>query len=213
MNLLDKLIKICLSVVAGLVIINLLFIDLFLISKESGQSEKNELAKSQIIEPEVQPQPSPSLDFCGPVCQQTINEAVATLASQPQKTTVPFKTKPSETYIAVGAGSTSSQDWTDIPGAEVYIDTTKYGTIKEAYFEAQLRIPTANGSVCARIFNQTDKAFVYSSEVCSNSQKGERVTSSKINLYAGNKLYRIQMKISMPYEGILDLGRVKLIWE
>lgn len=206
----DKILRVFFFSLVGLVVVNLLLLDFFFFSTKK---EEVSPAKIELTTPTT-PQASPA-DICGLACQEAIAKAIATLAAQPKPAASPVaKTQgPSEIYIPVGAGSTTSLDWIDIPGAEVYIDTTKYGKIKEAYFEAQLRVPTANGSVCARVFNQTDKSFVFSSEVCSTSQKGERVTSPKINLYSGNKLYRVQMRVTMSYEGILDLGRIKLVWE
>lgn len=205
----ERILKVFFFFLGGLIVVNLLLLDFVIFTKKEEKT---------LPEMEADLQATAPADTCDSTCQEAIARAVATLAAEFKKT--PFPTAPStpsvtpkEVYIPVGAGSTSSLDWTDIPGAEVFVDTIKYGKIKEAYFEAQLRVPTANGSVCARIFNQTDKAFVFSSEVCSTSQKGERVTSPKISLYSGNKLYRIQMKVTMPYEGILDLGRIKLVWE
>jgi len=206
----DKITKVFFLFVGGLAILNLFILDFFLLTKK--EEEKALPGGIEIIKPESQA--TVAADICGPACQEEIGRAISTLVAQPKKPSTPTSApSPAEIYISVGAGSTTSLDWTDVPAAEVYIDTTKYGKIREAYFEAQLRVPMANGSVCARIFNQTDKAFVFSSEVCSTSQKGERVTSPKISLYSGNKLYRIQMKVTMPYEGILDLGRIKLVWE
>lgn len=214
----EKIFKVFFFLVGGLVIVNLLVLDFFFFTKKE---EEKVLPQRPPIEEIIKPEreATKTAETCDPTCQDIIQKtvawAIATLAAQPQKlqTPIPSPRRPFESYIPIGAGSTTSLDWTDISGAEVYVDTTKYGTIKEAYFEAGLRVPTANGSVCARIFNQTDKTFVFSSEVCSVSQKGERATSPRINLYSGNKLYRVQMKITMPYEGVLDFARIKLIWE
>lgn len=211
----EKIFKVFFFLVGGLVIVNLLVLDFFFFTKKEEEKVLPQIEEIIGFEKEA----TEEEEGCDPTCQETIQntvaKAIATLAAQPQKTplSTPISPKKFESYIPIGAGSTTSLDWTDISGAEVYVDTTKYGTIKEAYFEAGLRVPTANGSVCARIFNQTDKTFVFSSEVCSVSQKGERITSPKINLYPGNKLYRVQMKITMPYEGVLDFARIKLIWE
>ncbi|MFH0840928.1 MAG: hypothetical protein V1865_03055 [bacterium] len=214
LKIMNKFLKLGLIVIGMMVIINLIILDLFIFNNRNI----NQLPNSSIINEQIQP--TPVTYTCDESCSQEIQDqvlqAVASLSGQPKPTSAPApKSKNTvEAYIPIGTGRTSNIDWTEIPGAEVYIDTTKYGTIKEAYFEAQLHLPTGNGIVCVRLYNPNNKTSVPQSELCSTSGPGERLSSPKINLYTGYALYRIQLKVSMPpYEGVLDSARIKLIYE
>lgn len=117
-----------------------------------------------------------------------------------------------EIYIPVGSGSTKSSSWDALEGIEVNIDTNKYGYIKEAYFQAALRIPTANGEVRAKLYNETDKHDVWFSEVSSAGATGI-IKEAKITVDKGAKLYRVYLKSTLEAEAVLDLARIKLIVE
>lgn len=117
-----------------------------------------------------------------------------------------------ELYIPIGSGSSKSSNWKALEGVEINIDTTKYSTIKEAYFQASLRIPTANGRVYAKLVNETDKHDVWFSEV-SNEGSIAVVKEAKIDLASGAKLYRVYLKSTLESEAILDQARIKLIVE
>lgn len=115
-----------------------------------------------------------------------------------------------EIYIPIGTGSTKSSTWDGIVGAEVNIDTEKYGYIKEAYFQASLRIPTANGEVYAKLYNETDKHDVWFSEVFSQGEEGT-LKEAKISLDGGAKLYRVYLKSTLEAGALLEFSRIKLI--
>lgn len=117
-----------------------------------------------------------------------------------------------EMYIPIGSGSSKSSTWKALEGVEINIDTTKYPTIKETYFQASIRIPTANGRVYAKLVNETDKHDVWFSEV-SNEGSIAIVKEAKINLDGGAKLYRVYLKSTLESEAILDQARIKLIVE
>ncbi len=137
----------------------------------------------------------------------------------PSPTLPPIKTyttaaqTPRETYIPLGTGSTSKSSWEDITATETVVDPANYGTIKEAYFIASLRNPTQNGSVEAQLYNVTDKHPVWGSHVILNGPKEQTITSSKITLDAGNKLYRVQLKSTLSYQAFLDNAKIRIISE
>lgn len=116
-----------------------------------------------------------------------------------------------EYSIHIGSGSTKSDSWEDIGGLNAYINTDNYPQIQSVVFEASLRIPTANGTVYARIYNKTDSAPIYSSEVSTNSDNSTFLQSKSFSLASGNKLYIVQMKTTMKYESLLDIARIKII--
>ena len=191
-----------------LVLGNLLLLDWVYFSKrEETKEEKTSVSISEEEKISL-------LNACRDICGEEILRAIATISGKgvikevTKEVVTPAAAK--EYYIPLGSGEVSSLDWVEITGAEAYIDSSKYGKIKEAYFEAILKMPQGTGTVYAMLFNTTDKHPVWGSEVSSISTTGERV-SAKINLDEGNKLYRLKMKLSIPHKGICDLARVKII--
>lgn len=118
-----------------------------------------------------------------------------------------------ELYIPLGSGSTSSKDWIDLSGVEVYITPENYGKIKEMYFEATLRIPSGNGTAYARLKNVTDSVSFFESEVSKDGSSGQLISSGKLPLYSVTKLFRVQLKSSLGAEVVLDNARIKIFVE
>lgn len=134
---------------------------------------------------------------------------VPTLTSLPKNNSINNSVK--EIYIPLGQGTFKALDWTDMSGVESYIDLNNYLNIKNIYFEASLRIPTANGYVYARLYNVTGKHPTWNSEVKTLNPAGTLVVSEPISLDPGNNLYRVQIKTDMGYDSYLDFARVKII--
>lgn len=156
----------------------------------------------------------PQSQTCTPSCQEEIVRAVKSI-QLPESSILPLPTpspKPSvkEFYIPLGTGYTQNNDWENAYAAESAIDTAVYGEIKEVYFEANLRLPVANGTVYARLYNVTDNHPVWNSEVSTSQGTSTHLISSAITLDAGNKLYRVQIKTSLQYPSYLDFSRVKI---
>ena len=120
---------------------------------------------------------------------------------------------PRETYVPLGTGSTDKSGWDDLVATETVIDPANYGTIKEAYFFASLRNPTQNGQVEAQVYNVTDKHPVWGSHVILNGPKEQTITSQKITLDNGTKLYRVQLKSTMQFQAFLDNAKIRIISE
>lgn len=112
--------------------------------------------------------------------------------------------------FALGSGSSNAGDWTDVAGMQVFIDSTKYKKIKEAVFEATIRIPTGNEVAYARLFNVTDNDPAWNSEISVEGGKAELVNSGPIFLGIGNKLYQVQMKTSLKHTAFIDSARVRI---
>ena len=116
-----------------------------------------------------------------------------------------------EFYIPLGNGTTTKSDWDDLIATETVIDPLNYGRIKEAYFIASLRNPTQNGQVEAQLYNVTDKHLVWGSQVVMNGPSQQTVTSDKITLYTGAKLYRVQLKSTLQFLSFLDNAKIRII--
>lgn len=199
------------------ILLNLAFLDWQILRKREVQPAEVRL---QQYKSEEKPERELSIreeiltaGFCPSTCLDLIKQATASAGpvSAPAAPIIRFPTK--EIYIPLGTGSVESFVWTDLSGVEAYLDPANYGKIKQVTFEASLRIPTANGRVFARLYNVNDELGIYESEVSAEGDKGTRVESKPIPLSSGNKLYRVQMKTSMDYTGVLDMARIKVVLE
>ncbi len=101
-------------------------------------------------------------------------------------------------FITFGSGTGSSEDWQDVSGLQVTIDSSQYGKIKAAYFETSVYVPGANQDVYVRLYNVTDKHPVWYSDLTfNNAGTAQTQTSQPIILADGNKAYTVQMKAQL----------------
>lgn len=208
-------------------VINLIIIDVLLYKNNKvivSSNEKNnnsETANTIIKEDKTlsvnQPTQVPSA-VCPVSCITQINEAISSIKlSQPTpvavKTSAPSETSSSsvkEYYVSFGSGTNSSDDWTDVAGLQAYIDSTKYGQIKNAVFEASVLIPTGNETAYVRLYNVTDKHPVWFSDVSLEGGTAQLLISKAITLDLGNKLYQVQMKTSLKFQANLSQARIHI---
>lgn len=115
-----------------------------------------------------------------------------------------------EYYITLGSGITKSNVWQDIAGAEAVIDTANHPAIKSVTFEVFLNIPTANGSVYAKLYNVTDKHDVWFSNV---SSEGPVLTKKEaaITLEGGAKTYRVMGLSTLKYDANIENARIRIV--
>lgn len=184
-------------------------LELSRVQKDSGFNVVN-MATPSADRPETAPT-STLRDSCYPdSCVDLIKQATSSLTPKKQ-TATQSTSSANEFYVPFGNGETISEQWQDVPGLQAYIDSSKYGKIKTATFEAAMRIPTANGRVYAQLYNVTDSHPVWFSEVSMEGNTSKLVISSPIALDTGNKLYKVQMKTTLKYLSILDQARVHII--
>lgn len=129
-------------------------------------------------------------------------------------TPVPSTTRSQTTYIPIiGPISTTSLGWYDAPGTEFYLNTADYGKNMYASWEASLKIAHGNGSAYARLFDVTHGIAVNGSElVVSNKSDLTESYSGGLNFWAGNNLYRVQIKSLNSYEATFGNGRLKIMY-
>lgn len=200
-----------------LAFLNLVALDMWVVQdKKVTDAEKN--VTSDIQTPIVQITPT-DVGTCPLSCVSQIQEATASVNLALPKTTVVPTPSPTTTsvasfvrefYVPLGSGSNATDDWADVPGAQAYIDTTQYGSIKNVVFEASVSIPTGNQKAYVRLFNATDKHPVWFSDVSMEGGTGQLLISNSIALDSGNKLYKVQMKTSLKYTANLTQARVRI---
>lgn len=214
------------KILACLVLINLLFLDIFLFA-----NKKPEVAK---IEKNV-PAPVPvTVSSCPSSCLSEIKNATktATVITAPTDGFTPTPTAktsaptPSltptispvsatslvkEFFVPLGTGSNSSDDWQDVGGLKATLNSANFGNIKTVTFEASVRIPTGNETAYVRLYNATDKHPVWFSDVSLEGGTPQLLISKPITLDSGNKTYQVQMKTSLKYTAFLDQSRLHII--
>ena len=116
---------------------------------------------------------------------------------------------PKELFVPLGTGNSVAADWTNVPGVIASVDSTKYPSIKQVTFEANITVPTANQTVDIRLYNMTDEHPVWNSEM-EMTGTTQYLVSSPLTLDKGNKLYQVQMKTQLQYPATLDLARIHI---
>jgi hypothetical protein len=131
-------------------------------------------------------------------------EKTPVVQSQPSTSSV------KEFFITLGSGSSTTLEWTDIPGAQGYIDSSAYGRTKTVTFEVSLYTPTGNQTAYARLYNITDKHPVWNSDVSIEGGTPQLKISNPITLDSGSKLYQVQMKTQLESRTNLENARVHI---
>lgn len=215
-----KIVNVLLGILVVLCVGNVIFLNIYVLKILPAQLDRK-VALASLSEK----QPSDS-DTCGQNCKlyietatEQIRESIsaATTSSKivlkpsPTPTPSPSPVRFIETYVPLGGGHTSQDQWEDLKGIEGYINTESYPPMTNVYFEVALKIPTKNGKVSARLYNVTDNHPVWNSEVSTENETSTFIGSRSLQLDPGNKLYRVQLKTSLRYDSILDFSRIKII--
>lgn len=198
------------------IVINLLILNLkvFLTPQIFKSSQMENLSSSPTPSSFLSSKLSSSSN-CPTSCLAAIEQATASSQSNiSQKTTVlPQTVQPilREFFIPLGTGSTVSSQWENITASETIIDTGNYPNIKNAHITYSLRNPTQNGSVEAELYNVTDSHPVWGSHVVMSNSEEQTITSDKIVLSSGAKLYRVRLKSTLSYQAFLDGAKIKIV--
>jgi len=220
-----KVLPIIFFVIIGLALMNLIVLDVLWL-----RNARQKRISSPPEPPAFLPTPIPTTvvssrsDFCGPVCQATIDQkiaaAVATLSGRQtvQETTTVVKetsqtvSQPQVIYIPLGGGgSTTATDWADVGNAEVYLNIGDYANVDKVYFEGFIKVKHGNGKAYARLYDVTHGIGVQGGEISTSSEDYTLVESGSLSLWQGKNLYRVQIKSLNGYEAFFDSGRIKII--
>jgi len=118
------------------------------------------------------------------------------------------------TYISLGdAYSTTSTGWVDVPGSAVYINVeVDYGSGAKVSWEASIKIAHPNGKVFARLYDDTNKIAVDYSEIASEENNYEQVSSGYLPFWKGRNLYKVQIKSLNSFEAFYTGGKIKIAY-
>lgn len=164
------------------------------------------------------------IDQCGESCKKQIEETVAksisTISASTKEivtnvvvTPKPVTIKTQFGYIPItGPITTTSREWYDAPGTEFYLDfNTDYGKSSYANWEVFLKVAHGNGTAYARLYDVTNNIAVNGSEVLiANKSDLTQVISGGLSFWAGNNLYRVQIKSLNSFEVTFGSGRIKI---
>lgn len=186
--------------------VNIVMLDLVIFFGRSGNKPSEIAATTVRVVATPTPFPTPT-EACLSSCEAKIDALAKRIDELPVSQTAK---KTSEYYISLGSGSTKSSVWQDVAGAEAIIDTTNYPSIKSVIFEVFLNIPTANGSVYAKLYNVTDKHDVWFSNV---SSEGPVLTKKEaaITLEPGIKTYRVMGLSTLKYDANIENARIRIL--
>ena len=206
----------------GLLFLDVLFLNWKMLSlkpQNSVTSQESSMPRSKITDS----------NNCPTGCLVAINQLKPTSSVLPQPTTVPTAspaptpfftpaliapptqtTTVKEFFIPLGGGTTTSSTWITLFGLEAQVDSNSYASIKSVAFEASLRLPTGNGRLYARLINLSDNTPLEETEVYIEGSTGQR-RERQFSLRSGNKVYGVQIRSTLGFEGILDMARIKIM--
>lgn len=118
------------------------------------------------------------------------------------------------TYISLGDNySTISTSWVDVPGSAVYINVeVDYGSGAKVSWEASIKVAHPNGKVFARLYDDTNKIAVDYSEIASEENNYEQVSSGYLPFWKGRNLYKVQIKSLNGFEAFYTGGKIKIVY-
>lgn len=125
---------------------------------------------------------------------------------------VVVQTQYKEIFIPLGSGQTTSTTFADLAGAEVSIDTSKYGQIDYVLFEASVWVDGGNGRAWAQVKNVSDNNPFIESQISNPTSTPTLKSSGKVPISAGSKTYRVQAKTELEqYAAHIDNARLKIV--
>ena len=161
-----------------------------------------------------------SSDVCPAACTALIKEATASVVfptPYPQPTPVTVTTTQPSTpqvfYIPIGGGTTEKKEWTEIPGAEVTIDTADYPGKRTVTWEAALKVLSGNGRTYGRLKNMSSKLSITESQISASADPAVQVVSDPFSLAGGKVTYRVEMYTTTGYRATMESGRIKIMVE
>jgi hypothetical protein len=152
---------------------------------------------------------------------QTLTSLLPTPTATPQKvtnittTTIKTTSSPRTSYIPMGSTTTTTAtDWVDVPDSATYIDLKNdFGANAYVTFEANLKVANANGQAYVRLYDATNNISVNDSELSTvNNDNFQQVVSSKLNLWNGKNLYKVQIKSLNGLEITYSGGKIKITY-
>lgn len=160
------------------------------------------------------------IDRCGDACKKEVAKQVAkaiddlpaTTQTVTQTVAAPIAKKTSSFITLNGTVTSTSTDWETIESSAVWIDINNdYGGGAIVTWSASLKVAHGNGQAFARLWDDTNKIAVAGSEISTtNNVDYEQKVSGNLPLWAGNNLYKVQLKSLNGFEVTFSGGKMKV---
>lgn len=204
--------KISLAILA-VALIDLAFLNWWIIKDQRSRinNQAEGPPQSRVAERVDQPSPLATATPLATVEPKAETKTFETKTIVEKETQTIVQTAQKEIFIPIGSGSTKNNNYEDLAGLEVSIDTNKYSSIDSVTFEASIWVQDGNGKMFAQLYNVSDKHPVWNSEISTFQASGLLITSPKIVLDSGNKTYRVQAKTNLTaFAAHVDNARIKI---
>jgi len=165
--------------------------------------------------------PSPTIDkdsLSEDEIRALIEESVSQITPPPAEVQVIEKqnatSSPQVSFVPMGGvTTTTSSDWTDVPGSEVSLDLINdYGKDATVSFEGFLKVAHSNGKAFARLFDDTHKIAVDGSEISIGDTDTLTIATTKnLPIWAGRNIYKIQVRSLNSFEVTYGGGKLKIV--
>lgn len=200
-----------------LAVVNIAVLDVLWVTREETPVTKQEITNI-IRETAVAGSTETTNTACADSCLTAIKEATAEATAatpSPQSTTASSPSSGSlrEYFVTIATGSfNSTNEFKDVPGAQVTVDGSGYGTIQKAVFEATVNTPSGDQDVRLRLYNVTDDRPVWYSDLFFPSGSDTRfLVTQPITLEPGNRIYQVQMQTQYGTNVDLDVARIHIM--
>lgn len=208
------LFKIGLAIVA-IALVDLVYIN-YLVLTQNQRVEESESQSEKRKITDVSPTPASSSESSStptPAAIPTPTSPPSTIVKEQtvvEKQTV-VQTAQKEIFIPIGSGSTNSNAYAVLSGAQVTIDTTKYSEIDSVKFEANIWVEGGNGRAYAQLLNVTDNNPMIESLISSAKGAGDFQSSGNVPIPSGSKTYGIVAKTDLVnFAAHVDGARIKI---
>lgn len=204
-SLLSKItVKIGLAILV-ISLLDLVYLNFLVIGKDVAQEARTLDLKSKASDVS----PSGEADAQGKAFEASGSSSAPTQSTGGQTI---VQTAQKEIFIPIGDGSTKSNSYADLLGAQVTLDLSKYSGVQSADFEASIWVTGGNGRAYAQLYNKTAGRPVWNSEISTTSGSGILMVSAPINLDAGQNTYIVQAKTNITeFAANVATSRIKIV--
>ena len=205
--------KLAIAIIA-IALVDLLYLNWWVIrsqklevrSQKPDQERSVDLKSSEELLITASPTPDAS-----PANKEVETKTVETKTVVEKETQTIVQTAQKEIFIPIGSGSTKSNSYSELPGVEVTIDSSKYNQIESAVFEATIWVEGGNGRAFAQLYNVDDKNPIYESIISHNLGTGALKTSNNFNLGSGVRTFRVMAKTDLvEFAAQVNNARIKI---
>lgn len=196
----EKILKVGIRIFFFLVLGNVIFLNIKLLS-----SGRTRIPSVELAEPAAAPAGAVSGNnyscplACREIVKSEIDAAIAKLPTQapaaPVGQTKTPTSAPQTAYLPLGSGgSTIERSWKEIDGSDFIFDLTDYPANAKVYWQGNLKMQNAGSRCFARLYDEDNKRGVDYSEQTTDKTTYETLTSQSLAIWRGKNHYHLEIK-------------------